>query len=69
MGNWTDRDDHLTCAINASHPTKTGRHDIYMQAMELVGNRHSKAALVNLVHYLLLEIDALADSTKEPSDV
>lgn len=41
--------------IKAAHPTRTGRHDIYAEAMRLVGERHLKADLVELVNWLLLE--------------
>lgn len=53
-----DREDKYTEAINAAHPLKTKRHDLYELAMEMVGNRHSKAALVNLVNWLLSERQA-----------
>lgn len=56
---WMDRKDDLSDAIEASHPLKTGRHDLYQRAMELVGNRHSKGGLVCLVNHLLAEADSL----------
>lgn len=54
---WMDRDDDLTCAIEESHPVSSGRHDLYARAFKLVGNRHSKEALVALVNHLLLEAE------------
>jgi hypothetical protein len=44
---WSER-------IAAVHPTLTGDHATYAKAMEMVGNRHSKGALVELVNWLLL---------------
>ncbi|HXE63139.1 MAG TPA: hypothetical protein VN519_06335 [Bryobacteraceae bacterium] len=40
--------------IEAAHPLKTGRHDLYAEANRLVSAKHSKAALVSLVNWLLL---------------
>lgn len=39
--------------IRAAHPTRTGRHDLYAEAMRLVGAKRSKGALVDLVVWLL----------------
>lgn len=44
-------------AIDAALPTLSGRHDLYTEAMRLVGAKQSKAALVDLVNWLLLRID------------
>lgn len=44
-------------AIDAAHPLATGRHDIYAEAMRIVGAKHSKGALVDVVNWLLLTID------------
>lgn len=41
-------------AIKAAHPLRSGRHDLYGEAMRLVGAKHSKAALVELVNWLLV---------------
>jgi hypothetical protein len=46
-------------AIIAAHPLNTGRHDLYAEAMRLVGARHGKGELVELVNWLLAERDAL----------
>lgn len=57
MSRYSMRDKPLPedAAIAAAFPTLTGRHDIYAEAMRLVGAKHSKAALVALVNWLLLE--------------
>jgi hypothetical protein len=44
-------------AIKAAHPIHTGRHDLYATAMRLVGERHEKGDLVELVNYLLARLD------------
>lgn len=44
-------------AIAAAHPLKTGRHDLYETALRLVGERHEKGDLVELVTWLLLRIE------------
>lgn len=48
-------------AIQAAHPLRTGRHDLYAEAMRLVGARHSKAGLVELVNWLLAEREGSHD--------
>lgn len=42
-------------AIHAAFPTRSGRHDLYAEAMRLVGARISKGGLVALVNWLLVE--------------
>lgn len=42
--------------ISAAFPTRTGRHDLYAEAMRLVGAKHSKGALVALVNWLLAQV-------------
>lgn len=44
-------------AIKAAFPTRSGRHDLYQEAMRLVGARRSKAGLVELVNWLLLRAE------------
>lgn len=39
--------------IDAAFPTRSGRHDLYAEAMRLVGARRSKSGLVALVNWLL----------------
>lgn len=55
--NWEDRDDDLTMPIKALHPFYTKDYHTYHKALELVGNRYSKYALVDLVNYLLKKAD------------
>lgn len=50
---WQDTEDEWSDAINAAHPMCNGSHETYAIAMQMVGNRHSKAALVELVNWLL----------------
>lgn len=45
-------------AIKAAHPLRTGRHDTWAEAMRLVGERHEKGELVELVNWLLYRIEA-----------
>ena len=40
----------------AAFPTRSGRHDLYAEAMRLVGAKRTKAGLVRLVNWLLHEI-------------
>lgn len=57
MNTWTDDDRPLPedGQISAAFPTRSGRHDLYGEAMRLVGAKRSKGALVALVTWLLLE--------------
>lgn len=41
-------------AIRAAHPLRTHDHATYAEAMRLVGAKHSKRALVDLVNWLLV---------------
>lgn len=52
---WTADDQPLPedDAIRAAHPCETDRHDLYADAMRLVGAKRSKGALVDLVNWLL----------------
>lgn len=43
--------------IHAAHPLRSGRHDLYAEAMRLVGERHAKADFVDLVCWLLLRAE------------
>lgn len=45
--------------IEAAFPTRSGRHDLYQEAMRLVGARITKGELVALVNWLLVRIDDL----------
>lgn len=50
---WGDKRDQWSIEIDAAHPMKTGDHKTRQIANEMVGNRHSKGALVDLVNWLL----------------
>lgn len=41
--------------IASAHPINTKRHDLYAHALMLVGERHDKGDLVDLVCWLLYE--------------
>ena len=41
--------------IAAADPMETGRHDLYAEALRLVGERHSKSELTLLVNWLLTQ--------------
>ena len=51
--------------IKAAHPTRTNRHDLYAEAMRLVGERHAKAELVELVNWLLFKLDKTQENVME----
>lgn len=53
---WEDIKDEWSRAISAAHPTRSGSHDEYRVALQMVGNRHSKGELVDLVNWLLVEL-------------
>lgn len=50
---WGDTAIPEDAEIADAHPTKTGRHDLYTEAMRLVGAKRSKGALVDLTNWLL----------------
>jgi hypothetical protein len=50
---WTDKPDEWSDRISAAHSLKTGDHNTYRTALEMVSNRRSKGALVELVNWLL----------------
>jgi hypothetical protein len=54
---WGDVDDEWTETIRVAHPSRNGAHNAWGVAMQMVGHRHSKGALVALVHWLLVERD------------
>ncbi len=65
---WQDEDDRPLpedVAISAAFPTRSGRHDLYAEAMRLVGAKYSKQALVALVNWLLHRIDATQTGSEE----
>jgi hypothetical protein len=50
---WEDVGDEWTAAIDAAHPTRSGSHETWGVAMQMVGHRHSKGQLVALVNWLM----------------
>jgi hypothetical protein len=58
---WADSPLPEDDAIKAAHPTRTGRHDLYAEAQRLVSARHSKAGLVELVNWLLVQAEQAED--------
>lgn len=56
---WSEEDKPLPedADIEAAHPLSTGRHDIYTEAVNIVGAKRSKFALVALVNWLLVRAD------------
>ena len=72
---WEDVDDEWTSDIRETHPLRTGEHDNYALAMKMIGNRHSKGQLVELVNWLLsrtpknpaIDMDAVEEKVGFPS--
>jgi len=59
MAEWEDKPLPEDPHIRAAFPTQSGRHDLYAEAMRLVGAKRSKGNLVALVNWLLYRIDSL----------
>jgi hypothetical protein len=53
---WEDVHDKWADEIDEAHPTRSGSYDEYGVAMQMVGHRHSKGALVSLVNWLLVRL-------------
>lgn len=53
---WDDKELAEDSEIENVHPTKTGDHKTYEEAMRLVGARRSKHGLCELVNWLLVRI-------------
>lgn len=51
--------------IDQAHPLRTGRHDLYAEAMRLVGARHAKGDLVELVNMLLHRSEGLLSAIEQ----
>ena len=62
---WRDERDEWSDRIDEAHPARSGSHEAYSLAMALVGHRHSKAALVALVNYLIVENRKLTQKREE----
>lgn len=57
---WQSQDDKPLPeddAIHEAFPTRSDRHDLYVEAMRLVGAKYTKGALVALVNWLLHRIE------------
>ena len=59
---WDDKPDEWTDEIEKAFPTRSGAHEAYATAMRMVGNRHSKGALVALVTWLLVRLERKEDT-------
>lgn len=60
---WEDQEDEWSKEIEEAHPVVSGSHDTYLKAMKMVENRHSKAALVDLVNWLLVKLERQSQRT------
>jgi hypothetical protein len=58
-----DKVDEWTALIEAAHPLKTKAYAQWDTAMRMVGNRHSKGALVELVCWLLQRAESASPSS------
>lgn len=54
--------------IATAHPTRTGQHATYEEAMRLVGARRSKMGLVTLVNWLLVRMGELERKLNPPCE-
>ena len=54
---WEDVSTPLDADIRAAHPLRTGNHERYGRACEMVRHRYSKINLISLVNYLLSRIE------------
>lgn len=68
---WSDSDQPIPedDAIKAAHPLKTGRHDLYQEAMRMVGAKRSKGALVDLVVWLLVRVEQAESDLESANNV
>lgn len=62
-------DKQIAAEIRLVFPTRSGRHDLYADAMHLVGARHEKSELVALVTWLLARHDDAAKALRETHDM
>lgn len=56
--------DEWTAAIKAAHPSRSESHEEYGIAMQMVGHRKSKWALLELVNWLLVSLRASREVTE-----
>lgn len=54
--------------ISARHQRRTGRHDLFASAISLIGERHGKFELVELVNALLFDIESSERRAEELQD-
>lgn len=54
---WEDKPSPEDKEISAAHPMHSGNHKRYQRAAELISSRHSKGSLINLVNWLLSQIE------------
>lgn len=59
---WDDNELPEDAAISAAFPTRSNRHDLYQEAMRMVGAKRSKHGLVKLVNWLLYRIAMLEEA-------
>jgi hypothetical protein len=52
---WEDEEDEWTPLIQEAFPTRSGSHNEYALAMQMISSRHSKGSLVALVNWLLVK--------------
>lgn len=57
LGPWDDDADEWSDAIDAAFPTRSGSHAAYATALEMVGHRRTKGALLALVNWLLVRVE------------
>jgi hypothetical protein len=72
QASWGDQKDEHTEAIRAAHPIRTDDFETYDTAMAMIGTRHGKYELVNLVNWLLVRAktaEAVAASHPDSADV
>ena len=66
---WGDQKDQHTDAILAAHPTYTKDFETYEAALAMVGTRHGKYELVNLVNWLLARATRAEGLLEEAGEV
>jgi hypothetical protein len=68
QASWGDQKDEHTEAIRAAHPTRTDDFETYDTALAMIGTRHGKYELVNLVNWLLARAKA-AEAQASPHEL
>lgn len=66
---WSDEDRPLPedSKIEEAHPLNSGEHELYAEAVRMVGAKRSKYALVDLVHWLLVRLKTEVKTQGGPS--